>query len=153
MKSLQFRVGLTSNYKPDEELLKELLQPPKPAVHVQDEKESQSDLYEGDEGDDRYGIPIPTMPSDVDEMSMPEEPQEDPSIRQFTFSLSDSLNLLFEERFLETLQLRLCFGIGWSAAELLISRAERAQRKPEAMYDRLQQVYFLSRLNKFENGC
>lgn len=70
----------------------------------------------------------------------PEEPAQDTSSRRFPFSLSESLELLFQERFLQTVQLRLCYGIGWAGAELLIARAERAQQRPEMMYDRILQV-------------
>lgn len=64
----------------------------------------------------------------------PEVEPEDTPKPKFHFSLSETLESLFQERFLQLVQLRLRYNIGWAAAELLIDHSERAQQRPEIVY-------------------
>lgn len=161
-KNLQFRVGLTPRYKPDGSTLMEILRRPdldkdledpqlaedlRLAENLQHEEYSQPEILDEQGGSSVSASNVPVMSNHVPleslnggESTIPEEAENSEGVdvtssSRFSFSLSESLELLFQERFLQTVQLRLRYGIGWSAAELLISRAERVQRKPESMYD------------------
>ncbi|KAI0795943.1 hypothetical protein C8Q75DRAFT_846922 [Abortiporus biennis] len=126
---LQFRLGLTKDYKPSKEYVLDL-------IRNFGLKEQQAEQTPN---------PVFTRPAytdyDEDEDDMEEvwqeevepEPEfiDDDHPSRFKFSLSSSLESLMQDRFLGALQLRLKYGFGWAGAEYLLSESERLQRRPE----------------------
>ncbi|CAL1702918.1 unnamed protein product [Somion occarium] len=129
IQNLQFRVGLTSRYKPDKDLVLTLirnygLQAKDEELQPQLPPPPSHDYYLDGEEDESDEVP-----------SFPEagpQPEENDHPK-FHFSLSTSLESLLHDRFLQAVQLRLKYKIGWAAAELLISRADQVQQRPEAI--------------------
>ncbi|KAI0073974.1 hypothetical protein K474DRAFT_119925 [Panus rudis PR-1116 ss-1] len=127
--NLRFRVGLTPRYKPTKELTKELVR--NFALKAKDTTEESSmpqpsyddaPAWERAEQEAR----LLEEAEKLDEQNLSESESA-----KFIFSLSTSLESLLQDRFLSALQLRLQYGLGWAAAELLISQALQRQKRPE----------------------
>lgn len=129
---LQFRVGLTPRYKPSKDYVSDLSRtfnlreanappPPPPNFHS----------FASYSDDDDLG---PRTTDNEDE----EVDDEHPS--RFHFSLSTSLEPLMQDRLLAAVQLRLKYGIGWAGAELLLAESVRRQKRPEDLYESMQNV-------------
>lgn len=135
---LQFRVGLTSSYKPSKDYVAELVRNfglKEKSEPLEPDTNFAVFIYDEDDPDyDPYAVP-PADPA-------PEEEEEDtedhPS--HFHFSLSTSLEPLLQDRFLGAVQLRLKYGIGWAGAELLLGESVKRQMKPEDLVENMSQV-------------
>ncbi|KZT05739.1 uncharacterized protein LAESUDRAFT_726677 [Laetiporus sulphureus 93-53] len=121
---LQFRVGLTPNYKPTK-------QDAMDAVRVFRMKQEVQNLKSNSKAQtaSAVGAPVSYDGDDASENN-DEEPQPDPSTFQ-SFSLSASLESLMNDYFLRVMQLRLKYDLGWAGAEMLCWQAEKMQQRPE----------------------
>lgn len=124
---LQFRVGLSPEYKPPKEAipalirlfgLKDIPVEPEPVAP----QPMYSNIWDGDEEDDYYSPPVPTTT---------EVEQEDENVTNFHFSLSASMETLLQDWFLGVVQLRLKYRLRWAAAERLFSESQRTQISPD----------------------
>jgi ubiquitin-conjugating enzyme E2 Q len=123
---LKFRVGLTPRYKPGKDQAREVT---RHFALVEDGDD------EADKGEDFIGEDVEM--SDI----IPDPPVEDEDFGRFEkFSLSSPLESLLNEVFVRVLQLRIKFKLGWAAAETLQSEIEKTQRKPEDIYQGMQEV-------------
>ncbi|KAI0703481.1 hypothetical protein BC835DRAFT_1028647 [Cytidiella melzeri] len=120
LNGITFRLGLTSGYKPHRELVLQLTR------NFSLKEESVGDLPEAalsvhsNDGSNSSG-------NDGTDSCIEEQEAEE----SFSFSLSSSLEALINDRFLDLLQLRIKYGLGWAAAEALLSEVHRSQRKAE----------------------
>ena len=126
--TLQFRVGLTTDYKPMPEDAADMVrkfglkeeygaQPTEPDEPVVDSE----DLFgEYDDKDD--------MIEDLDEEQP--APEEEPDVPFRPFSLSSSLESLLNNHFLRILQFRIKYDLGWAGAETLQWEFEKTQQPP-----------------------
>ncbi|TCD64374.1 hypothetical protein EIP91_004205 [Steccherinum ochraceum] len=127
---LSFRVGLTRSYKPSKDLVLDLVRQFSMQVVEEEQETSAPNTPDLDVTMDDYD---PFMDDSVEE-AKPENVdavEEEESSATFHFSLSTSLESLMQERFLEALRLRLQFGLGWAAAEILAGEAQKLQQKAE----------------------
>lgn len=118
---LQFRVGLTSHYKPSKEYVTQIY----------------SDVQSGANGNDHQASMGTRASSEPTEQ---EGTEDNPS--HFHFSLSTSLEPLLQDRFLKALQLRLEYKIGWAGAELLAAECVKRQARPEHLVEDMLQVRY-----------
>ncbi|KAI0086019.1 hypothetical protein BDY19DRAFT_962578 [Irpex rosettiformis] len=138
LNEVTFRVGLTPRYKPDKELVLRLS---RTFIHREEEpravtpadSESTDDSENQDAEDLEFGVIPP-----VQGMEGEEGPEE-----SFSFSLSSSLEALMNDRFIDLLQIRCRYGLGWAAAEALINEVHRTQRKAEDIYQEHTQELLL----------
>lgn len=157
-KNLQFHVGLTPRYKPDQETLLDILRSTELKEMTEEDpqlaedmrlaeslqREEYSQLGTSDAQNPGNNTPFPNIRNiTVLDAPVPLEPLNDAIVsdlldnaphHNFHFSLSESLELLFQDMFLPIIQLRLRYGIGWAAAELLLDHAKQAQQAPDLMY-------------------
>lgn len=132
MNKLTFRVGLSPKYKPDKELVTGLVrtfglrqQEPRVPQPIVPQDSSASASY------DENGYHDDPM---IHQNQWFEEEEEDKKEEEsFGFSLSSSLEALFNDRFLEILQLRLAYGLGWAAAEAVSVEMHKAQTPAETI--------------------
>ncbi|OSC99575.1 hypothetical protein PYCCODRAFT_1446686 [Trametes coccinea BRFM310] len=127
---LQFRVGLTPNYKPDKDITVELMR----RYGLQDgdsDKQLSEDASDDDEIEDVDALD--DLSSDEGEVNeIEEETEEQARSAGFRpFSLSSSLESLLNGHFLHLLQLRLDYGLGWAGAEVLRWEIESSQSRAE----------------------
>lgn len=131
--NLQFKVGLTSSYKPATDQVSEL-------IRTYGMVEHPSKLEYKWNG---YFLASPDSGEDVDEDEVVEDDEA------FAFSMSAALESLMNDRFLELVQLRVKHAIGWAAAETLLSRARRAQRSTDEIVLECSMVKLLKTYTSF----
>jgi len=124
--SLKFYVGLSRQYKPSKEHVVTSLR----------RYGLQSDQQNGVED----GIVEEYV--DVDKESETGLIEDDGTFDKF--SLSSSLESLFDEHFLQLLRVRRQLGLGWAAAEELHWRSQELQRSPIILVKGMQEVRFRS---------
>lgn len=130
---LQFRVGLSKQYKPNKEQVVELVrnfglkeaQPveakPEPMLPIDIDDDTDYDSF-----DFHAAYRSVAEPKDTDEVD-----EEDPSF--MSLSLSSSLESLLNDRFLDILHYRLKYGLGWAGAETLVGEIHRTQRDADSI--------------------
>ncbi|KAI5891455.1 uncharacterized protein SCHCODRAFT_02629145 [Schizophyllum commune H4-8] len=127
---LNFKVGLTRNYKPSKDVARDAIrtfglitEDAEDELQRQKEEEAAARLAalmaEGEEGS-----PEPQPPVE-------EEEEEEKFDR---FSLTSSLESLMEQSFLKVLQVRKEFGLGWAGAELLLLESDKLQQRPADLF-------------------
>lgn len=121
---LNFKVGLSTRYKPGADQVQELVR--KHGLIVKDAEDEFQErlnarLYES--GSDQDDNPAQDSAAVVEEANDPN--------RFDRFSLSSSLESLMDQSFLKLVQIRRKFGVGWAGAELLHAEIEKTQM-PEA---------------------
>ncbi|TRM66799.1 hypothetical protein BD626DRAFT_483861 [Schizophyllum amplum] len=133
---INFKVGLTPNYKPSKEIAKEAIRTFGLITEdAEDELRKQAEAaaeaarlaameVDGLEEDSETPPPQPLL----------REPEEEEEEKFDRFSLTSSLESLMEQSFLKILQVRKEFGLGWAGAELLLSEADRLQQRPADLY-------------------
>jgi ubiquitin-conjugating enzyme E2 Q len=141
---LNFKVGLTSRYKPGQEFAKEaartfglIVNDAEDDLRIQAEKAEKAAALESLEYDNEvepYGESAP-----LGQTVIGEEEEEDEG-RFDRFSLSSSLESLLDQALLKVIQIRRQFGLGWAGAEVLFSEVERTQMKPEDIHNRYRKV-------------
>ena len=123
----QFRVGLTTDYKPTPEDATETVRKfgLKEESNVDpEEPEPTEDLpFDGYYDDEDYFDSTPPI-----EEEAPKE--EEPEIAFRSFSLSSSLESLLNSHFLPIVQFRIQYDLGWAGAETLRWEVERSQQPP-----------------------
>ncbi|OCH92005.1 hypothetical protein OBBRIDRAFT_791754 [Obba rivulosa] len=129
----QFKIGLTTRYKPDTEHVADTLRtfglkenvPPLPSL-VNPMLASEPDPAH---------IPAPR------DDSMP--PESEQAVRQDdgfrVFSLSPSLETLLNTYLLRVVQVRLKYDLGWAGAETLCWEAERLQKNPQDIFKSMRE--------------
>ncbi|THH00560.1 hypothetical protein EW026_g1985 [Hermanssonia centrifuga] len=115
LSTVQFRVGLSSKYKPHQEDVRELVRTFGLKVKEEVVMETDSSPFDS-EYDENYADEFLSPPAP--EAAPEEVPEEEDFI---SFSLSDSMQSLMNDRFMDLLHLRLKYGMGWAAAETLLS--------------------------------
>ncbi|KAI0738313.1 hypothetical protein C8Q80DRAFT_1275827 [Daedaleopsis nitida] len=123
--ALQFRVGLTSGYKPTQEEAADTIRKYglKEEYEARPVEQAEIPAYVDDpylDGDDQE--PPDEEPAIVDQT------QEETTTGFRPFSLSSSLESLLNGHFLRLLQLRLQYGLGWAGAEVLLWESETTQQ-------------------------
>lgn len=124
LNGLTFRVGLTSGYKPNRELV---LQLTRSFALQEDGMEDPLEPAFNALSDDENNVILDSVISHQQDEDVPEE--------SFDFSLSSSLEALMNDRFVDLLQIRLRYSFGWAAAEALLSEVHRSQRKSEDVFE------------------
>lgn len=133
--SLTFKVGLSQKYKPGSEQVQNIirkhgliLQDAEDELRIQAELAAEkAKLYDPDA-------------DDSDDEQMQEVVGEQPEIEVIDpdgfdrFSLSNSLESLMDQSFLNLVHLRKKFTLGWAGAELLNCEIERSQRKDDDVF-------------------
>ncbi|EIN06501.1 hypothetical protein PUNSTDRAFT_115057 [Punctularia strigosozonata HHB-11173 SS5] len=122
----KFHVGLTARYKPGTTQVRELTRH-FGLVQQDDDNDDDDEQMEDDF--------LVEDGNAIDTADVIPEPEEEDIGRFDKFSLSTAMESLLNEVFLHVVQLRIRFKLGWAAAELLRSEAEKKQRKPEEMYE------------------
>ncbi|KAG2071233.1 hypothetical protein BDR04DRAFT_1075782 [Suillus decipiens] len=119
--SLKFYVGLSRQYKPSKE-------------HV-----IASLRRYGLQSDQQNGVEdcMVEEEEDADKESETGLAEDDGTFDKF--SLSSSLESLLDEHFLQLLQVRRQFKLGWAAAEELLWRSQELQRSPEILVKEMQE--------------
>ncbi|KAG1769061.1 hypothetical protein EV702DRAFT_1181859 [Suillus placidus] len=119
--SLKFYVGLSRQYKPSKE-------------HV-----IASLRRYGLQSDQQNGVEDGMVEEsiDVDKESEPGSAEDDGTFDKF--SMSSSLESLLDEHFLQLLQVRRQFKLGWAAAEELHWRSQELQRSPTVIVEEMQE--------------
>ena len=138
--NLTFKVGLSGRYKPGKEQAQDVVRKhgliqndAEDELRIQEEKAAQEKaMAEFWDGEADGEIP------EEEEPPKEEEP-EDPG-RFDRFSLTSSLESLFQQSFLELVKFRRQFGIGWAGAEILLSEIEKTQGSVEDVYKALSKV-------------
>lgn len=116
--SLNFCVGLSRNYKPSKGHVIALLR--RYGLH----------------SDQQNGVEDGTFEEHVD-VEMESETEDDGAFDKF--SLTSSLESLFNEHFLHLLRVRRQFKLGWAAAEELYWRSQELQRTPAVLVKEMQE--------------
>lgn len=119
----QFRVGLTSGYKPTREDATEMIRKYglKEEYDAQPVPDAQPPLF----GDDYLDYEEQEI-SHADEEPEPEPEEPETGFRPF--SLTSSLESLLNSHFLHILQLRIRYKLGWAGAEALLWEIETSQQ-------------------------
>ncbi|KAI0773052.1 hypothetical protein BD413DRAFT_538699, partial [Trametes elegans] len=131
--ALQFRVGLSAEYKPTKEDTVELLRrfglKEEHAVQPNAQSEETEEIPLRDDTDDDPEPPLDEFEADNDlELEYPLSTEADRTQGFLPFSLSSSLESLLNGHFLAIMQLRLQHGLGWASAEVLRWEIENTQR-------------------------
>jgi ubiquitin-conjugating enzyme E2 Q len=141
--NLTFKVGLSGRYKPGKEQAQEIVRKhgliqndAEDELRILEEKLAQekamADFWDSDAEE---------APTEEEEPPKEEEP-EDPG-RFERFSLTSSLESLFQQSFLQLVQLRRRFSIGWAGAELLLNVMEKLQVPANTVYEARKEVGLL----------
>lgn len=145
---LIFRVGLTTRYKPDRELVLDLSR--SFAFEVRQtaaKKESDDTISAAAEDNFEHSHSYAHDDTSAQKKIYREEETDDDDDEpgeDFSFSLSSSLEAVLNDRFLAILRLRLKYSLGWAGAEELLSRAERLQKKDEDVVQKCIMVGVIS---------
>ena len=112
--NLQFKVGLSRQYKPSKEYALEA----KRTYGVVDDEQQQQE----------WPLEEETLLT-MDGFVMREESPHDEDDGRFdSFSLSSSLETLLGHSFARVIQTRIKYGLGWAGAETLVAKTERLQQ-------------------------
>lgn len=122
----QFRVGLTTNYKPTPEDATETVR----KYGLKEEYDAEPQETEPIEE-----LPLDSYYDDYEDLDatpppVEEEKEEEPEIAFRSFSLSSSLESLLNSHFLRIVQFRLQYDLGWAGAETLRWQVELSQQPP-----------------------
>lgn len=138
--NLTFKVGLSGRYKPGKEQAQDIVR--KHGL-IQNDAEDELRILEEKLAQEKamaefWDVDAEEVPPEEEEPPKEEEP-EDPG-RFDRFSLTSSLESLFQQSFLQLIQLRRRFAIGWAGAELLLSAMEKMQVPVNVVYESCKKV-------------
>ncbi|KAI0643473.1 hypothetical protein C8Q79DRAFT_979163 [Trametes meyenii] len=140
----QFRVGLYSAYKPTKEDAAELLRrfgltENYDAGSAEGKEDGQFEDFPEDEIEDCSSMDLEAELNDDEEVVEEVAPQ---GFRPF--SLSSSLESLLNGHFLQILQLRIQYGLGWAGAEVLRAEIETTQRSADDLLSKKKDEILLA---------
>jgi ubiquitin-conjugating enzyme E2 Q len=115
--NLQFKVGLSRQYKPSKEYALEA----KRTYGLVDDEEQQQERPLEEET-------LLTLDGFAMREESPHEEEEEDDGRFDSFSLSSSLETLLDPSFVRVIQTRIKYGLGWAGAETLVAETERLQQ-------------------------
>ncbi|KIM73751.1 hypothetical protein PILCRDRAFT_99249 [Piloderma croceum F 1598] len=115
--NLQFKVGLSRQYKPSKEYA---LEAKRTYGLVDDEAQQQERPLEEE--------PLLTVDGFTVREESPHDEDEDDDGRFDSFSLSSSLETLLDHSLVRVIQTRIKYGLGWAGAETLVAETERLQQ-------------------------
>ncbi|KAH6905576.1 hypothetical protein BKA70DRAFT_1372977 [Coprinopsis sp. MPI-PUGE-AT-0042] len=132
--NLTFKVGLSGQYKPGKEQAQDVVR--KHGL-IQNDAEDELRILEEKLAQEKamaefWDADADEVPPEEEEPPKEEEP-EDPG-RFDRFSLTSSLESLFQQSFVQLVQLRRRFDIGWAGAELLLGEMEKTQVPADHVY-------------------